>query len=443
VHITPVTPTQATTPSADGPIGSTTISDTDTVSGAFGAAGTSDVVAFNLYGPFTSTASISCTVTPAYNETNDQLTGGTAGTPNHTWTASTTPFTPTKAGYYAWTATADFSGDPNNNDPTPNPTACTGTGSEIVHITPVNPTLTTLQSSPSSISVDTTASISDAGTLHNFVLLQSGDTMTFSLYGPFTGTPTCDTTNNTNRVLGPFTGTVNTTTGVAGTGPQNFTPSAAGTYYWVATFSGDLNNTPANATNVGCGDSHEAVVVTVPPPSAQITPTGTTCQQYIGGTASTLSTVVYSTKGSTISSDNPGVFFYYERVTVAAGTNSITVTEGITSTNTFPSGESKYLLPVLNSSTSQVILYDAQCNTIGGTKVLIGPTASGPPPTYPVTINTPSLPAGTYIFSIKYTPKTLVGLGAPTPTTIVYSFSASLNGAPISGSTQGISAKHS
>jgi hypothetical protein len=96
---------------------------------------------------------------------------------------------------------------------------------------------------------------------------------------------------------------------------------------------------------------------------------------------------------------------------------------------------------VLNSSSSQVILYDANCNTISGATVSIGPAVDN---SYPVTITTPStLPAGTYIFSIKYTPKSLVGLVQPTPTTIVYSFSGTLNGTPIAGSIQGISAVHS
>jgi hypothetical protein len=437
VQITPATPTQATTQSPDGPIGTTTISDTDTVMGAYGTAGSGDLVTFQLYGPFATAASVSCSGPPVYSETNDQLTGGTANTAGQTWTVTTKAFSPSLAGFYGWQVTANFS-DPNNTNPTPNPTPCTGAGSEIVHITPVNPTLGTQQASPSSILVNTTASVSDTGTLSGFVGLQPGDTMTFNLYGPFTaGTPVCDTTNNTNRVLGPFTDPVNTSTGVATTGLQNFTPAAAGTYYWVASFNGDVNNTTLNATNNGCGDATEAVVVTAP--SAQITPTNTTCQQFSSGTAGTLSSVNYSGT-TTISTANPGVFFYYDKASVPAGTNNITVTESISSTNTFPSGEANYLLHVLNDSTNQVILYDANCNTINGSTVTIGPVNTTNN-TFPVTIATPSsLPAGTYIFSVKYTPKTLVGLGVPSPTTIVYDFSSALNGTAIPQSKQSISA---
>jgi hypothetical protein len=435
---TPVSPPLTTSQSADGPIGSTTITDTATITNAFGQAGSSDKVTFQLYGPFTSAPGASdCTLaakTSGYTPETDTFSGGNAGLSGQTWSATTAvAFHPTSAGYYAWIATPDFTGDSSNNAPPPN--AC---GSEVVHITPVAPTLTTSQTSPSSIVINTPATISDTAQLHNFVLLQSGDTVTFGLFGPFTGsgTPVCDTATNTNRVLGPFSGLVNTTSGAASSGSQTFTPTAAGTYYWVATFSGDVNNTPVNATNVGCGDSHEAVVVTAP--TAQITPTGTTCAQFRDGTSTTLSTISYSTSGANISTDNPGVFFYYDKVSLSGGNDTIRVTESITSSNTFPSGQSNYLLPVLNSSTSQVILYDAtSCATISNTTVTIPATQTDN--SYPVTIQAPA--NGNYIFSIKYTPKTLVGLRTPSPTTIVYSFTGSVdNVGPIGGSTQTISA---
>ena len=262
--------------------------------------------------------------------------------------------------------------------------------------------------------------------------------MTFNLFGPFTGgTHACDTANNTNRVLGAFTVPVNTSTGVATTGSQSFTPTAAGTYYWVASFSGDVNNTTVNATNVGCGDAygsgggHSAVGADHPDRTRP-------ARSSADGTSSTLSTFNYSGT-TTITNENPGVFFYYDKVTVPAGTNTITVNESITSSNTFPSGKSNYLLRVLNDSASQVQLFDANCTSVGSATVTLGPinTVTN---TYPVTITTPSnLAAGTYIFSVKYTPKTLTGLGVPSPTTIVYSFSSTLNGVLVSGSTQTIS----
>jgi hypothetical protein len=207
-----------------------------------------------------------------------------------------------------------------------------------------------------------------------------------------------------------------------------------------ANFSGDTNNNNPTPNPTACGDTNETVNIVPPPPSAQITPTNTTCQQFSSGTAGTITSFNYSGDSTgTISNANPGVFFYYDKVSMPAGVNTVTVTESITSTNTFPSGEAKYLLPVLNGSTNQVQLYDSGCNTISGATITVGPVNPAND-TYPVTITTPStLPAGTYIFSIKYTPKGVVGLGVPSPTTINYSFSGLLNGAAINGSTQGIS----
>jgi hypothetical protein len=419
----PYTPNMATKNSAGGAVGSTTLTDTANVTAAFGAAGVHDLVTFNLYGPFTSAGAVSCTGSPVFSEGPDQLMGGNAGQTGQNWSVTTTgSFKPSLAGFYAWQVTANFAGDPANNNPIPDPTSCS---SEVVQITPVNPSLATVSSSPAGFQVDTTGTISDTATLSGFVDLQPGDTVTFNLYGPFgSGTPVCDTTNNTNRVLGPITGTVNTSTGVATTGNHSFMPTAAGTYYWVASFSGDVNNTNINATNVGCGDGNEAIHVLAP--TAQITPTNTTCQQFAGGTAGTLSNFTYEGTG-TISNDQPGVFFYYEKVTITAG-QTITVNETLTS------GQGpNYLLQVLNGSTQQVQIYDTACNTIGGATIKIGPTGTSP---YAVTIS--GLPAGSYIFSIKYTPKSIVGQPTPSPTTLVYSFSTVVGGNVVSGSTQGI-----
>ena len=425
----PFTPTLSTTPSAGGNVGSVSLSDTANVTGAFGAAGSNNNVTFKLFGPFATQAAAQadCTGTPVFTDANKQLSGGTAGQAGQSWSASSGSFSPTTAGWYAWQVSADFAGDQANNNPTPNPSPCS---SETVLVNPVNPSLATTASSPASIVVNTTVSISDSAQLGNFVNLQAGDTVTFNLYGPFgSGTPVCDTTNNTNRVLGPFTGAVNTTTGAASSGSQSFTPTAAGTYYWVATFSGDVNNTNLNATNIGCGDSHEAVVVTAP--SAQITPTGITCSQFVGGTAPTLSNFTYAVSNGIIANDQPGVFFYYDRITLKTGANTITINEIV------KSGQGdNYLLHILNDSTSQVNLFDNNCNVIGSATVTFN-TANH---TYTVTItvNISGTPAPFYVISAKYTPKTIVGQPAPSPSTLDYQFSTTVNGSLVAASTQDI-----
>jgi hypothetical protein len=144
----------------------------------------------------------------------------------------------------------------------------------------------------------------------------------------------------------------------------------------------------------------------------QITPTGTTCGQFTGGTASTLTQVTYSVSGGKISTDNPGVFFYYAKLVAAnSGAQTITITQSA------DQGGSTYLFHVLNDSTSQVILYDANCNVISGvTKSVTNPAA--------VTVTLPSTTTAGQVFivSVKYTPKSLIGLAAPNPTTINYTF---------------------
>ena len=75
-------------------------------------------------------------------------------------------------------------------------------------------------------------------------------TITFNLYGP-------DDATCTGAVI--FTSTV----AVSGNGNYvsgSFTPTAAGTYRWIATYSGDTFNAPSATA---CNDPNESVVVTV------------------------------------------------------------------------------------------------------------------------------------------------------------------------------------
>src|SRR5262249_55244787 len=97
----------------------------------------------------------------------------------------------------------------------------------------------------------------------------------------------------------------------------------ANTYYWAAFYTGDNNNNPA-ASN--CSSE----VLLVSPVTGQITPTNTTCQQFIGGTASSLTTVDYQTRGTaTIQNAQPGVFFYYVMVTAPSAKFTVNVTQTI------------------------------------------------------------------------------------------------------------------
>jgi len=78
----------------------------------------------------------------------------------------------------------------------------------------------------------------------------------FKLWGP-AATPTC-----TNLV---FTSNAITVNGNGTyTSAPGFTPTAAGTYYWTASYTGDANN---NAATGECGAANESVTITAIPPS--------------------------------------------------------------------------------------------------------------------------------------------------------------------------------
>jgi len=151
---------------------------------------------------------------------------------------------------------------------------------------------------------------------------------------------------------------------------------------------------------------------------SKITPTGTTCSQFASGSAATLASVEYSLKNNTttIQQANPGVFFYWVKVTVAAGSNTFTVNQSITTGN-FSS------LFVLTSGSN---VFNANC--VNGLNPNI--TQSGANVT--VQWNAPS--AGTYIISIKYSTSSVTGVTAPTPSTVHYQFTT----VGVPGSTSGV-----
>lgn len=213
------TPTIATTQSAGGPLG-VSISDTATVSGGVNPTGT---VTFKLYGP----ADDACAGTPLATSMG-QLTGGKADSASFTTTASS------GVGTYRWVAT--YSGDANNKS------VSSGCQDEAVVVAQAAPTISTSQSAGGNIGV----AISDTATVSGGI--NPTGTVTFKLYGPTdatcSATPLAVSTGDLTN--GKATSASFTTT----------TTSGAGTYRWIATYSGDANNAGASS---GCQD--EAVVI--------------------------------------------------------------------------------------------------------------------------------------------------------------------------------------
>jgi len=111
---------------------------------------------------------------------------------------------------------------------------------------------------------------------------KAGGTITFTLYGP-----------NSCTLLAIGTGSNPQNVSVNGDatyGPVSFTPVAAGTYSWVASYGGDSPNTNGTSHNTACNDTGEDVVVEVLPTTTVTTPVDVT-----GGaiTSVSLNTSVY------------------------------------------------------------------------------------------------------------------------------------------------------
>src|SRR5205807_1559947 len=159
---------------------------------------------------------------------------------------SSASYTANQAGTYRWVAS--YSGDGNNNSAA---TACNDANESVV-VTKASPAITTTASG----SVAAGGQISDVGHLTSGT--NPSGTITFNLYGP--DDATCG-----GAVI--FSSTVP----VSGNGDYSsasFTANQAGTYRWVASYSGDSNN---NSAATACNDANESVVVTKKTPTLTTT----------------------------------------------------------------------------------------------------------------------------------------------------------------------------
>jgi hypothetical protein len=248
-------------------VGGGALADSATLSNGSSPTGT---ITFYLFSP-----SQTCSITPtvgsytfkqAFSVDGNGSYGPTSGGPN-----------PTVLGTWHWLAV--YSGDSANG------AANSGCMTEPVTDGTASPTVTT-SANPKSDTVGG-AGLNDSGVLSGG--FNPTGTITFYLFSP---TQTC----STSPASGTFTfsdqlsvdgnGTYNTTGGPS--------PTTAGTWSWVAVYSGDANN---NGANSGCAT--EPVTVTVTPVVAptQVTPTTTTTAP---PTTTTTTTAPPVTKPATI-----------------------------------------------------------------------------------------------------------------------------------------------
>lgn len=117
-------------------------------------------------------------------------------------------------------------------------------------------TLTVVAAAPT-IATTASASVTVGGAITDTATLAGGSsptgTITFTLFGP--NDATCASAS-------AFTSTV-TVNGNGSYPSSSFTTASAGTYNWIATYSGDANN---DAATSACVDPNESVVVTAPTP---------------------------------------------------------------------------------------------------------------------------------------------------------------------------------
>jgi hypothetical protein len=236
--VTAASPKLANTPGNAAPVGNGMMSDTATLSGGFNPSG---FILFTLTSPsgaivYTEVATVSANAT--------QFLTGNGNSNNITGSA-----VPTQFGIYKWVAT--YSGDANNKAVT---TLAVNEAATIGNA----PTPTVNVRAGSAIVLGSRIALSASATLVGGS--SPTGTITFYLFAP-------GVTPNTSGAGSVYSSTVmvngnraNSKFGVKTTGSAM--PTQAGTYHWVAVYSGDVNN-----NSVGSSESADELVSAVPPGS--------------------------------------------------------------------------------------------------------------------------------------------------------------------------------
>jgi len=307
-----LTSTPSVTGSTSIGTGSVSVSDqaTVTVTGADPWAGT---VHFTLDGPGGVTADIGSV----------PIQSGTPATDPVTVTSATA--TVTSAGHYCWHAlfhaTTPSTGVPDAPDQ----------GNECFDVTPVTPALATTAGPDVVLGnpITDTATLSGTANKPGTPIINpttaggpAGGSITFTLYGP----NDCTTVAFTTAVPFPVSGD--------GTyGPATFTPTAIGTYHWVATYTGDLPNTNGTSATT-CPDTTEDVVVSSVPSLM------TSAQSFIPNDSATISASQGGDLAGTVtfqlfeSSDCTGTAIYTSAPIPVSGASPQTVSTTNTTVST-------------------------------------------------------------------------------------------------------------
>jgi hypothetical protein len=144
--------------------------------------------------------------------------------------------------------------------------------------------------------------------------------------------------------------------------------------------------------------------------ASQISPAGTTCNQFASGTTETLNSVQYDVNNDLIQRLVPHNFLYWVKVTASAGNNTLRITQTITT------GNFNTFFASIGSGSN---VFDSNCVSLERSGGQSGNTVQ-------VRFNAPA--AGTYFIGINFSAHSLIGQPAPSPTTVHYDFTT--NGVP-------------
>ncbi|MBA2382701.1 MAG: hypothetical protein H0V73_11380, partial [Chloroflexi bacterium] len=312
--LTPAQPTISTQASASVEVGNP-IDDTATLAGTSldpDGSKADGTITFKLYGPDDATCA-TVIETSVVTLTNGGDGNYLASAGVLSGTLGTVSIVPTTAGTYRWVAS--YSGDAPNTLKVDG--ACNAANESVV-VTPGQPAITTQATSaagsPVGTAIDDTAHLT--GTKVDPDGTMADGTITFRLYGP--NDATCATVIETSVVTltNGGDGFYKASDGVLSGTLGSLTPTAAGTYRWIASYSGDLPNTLS--VTGACNDANEASLI------ISLTPSMVTSQSFIPNDSATVTVAAGggNLAGSVSfqvfeSSDCSGTAIYSQSVSVA------------------------------------------------------------------------------------------------------------------------------